>query len=491
MARRRTTTDADAAVEPLDSNVAETGTPVESASEVTPKPRRTRKAPAIALTDASPTDVSPVSEAKGDQPAPKPRRTRAKSADAVVVSDEQSGANVQATDEPAAPARQTRTRRTTKAVVEEVAPTATAEPIVEDAIASQAGDSSRPQRTRGRRRPIENATVVEVPVVTNTGDPVDVDEADEKNDDSLDGSEVTRSRNQRTRRGRGRRGRGGDAVADAGQDTEIAAGEPDDSGTDEASNEPASRSARSRRGRGRRGRTGEQETTEAATVTESSDVTGGESDSDDDDGRGDRRRGRGLRRTRTVAAPQLMLGGDASSETSESDPDEAVAPARRSQRSANLPPAIPLLVPIPEDPLPPVFAPLSADLLERFSASSVRLVNGRPVLHVNSEARPAIMFFVNTEGDFDRSVAQRQIRYAYQAGVRVFTMLAHLPWRTSADERNYSHLEDMLQFVADIAPDAMILPRLIFSPPSGWVRRNPDDMAIGVDGPTGDVSLGS
>ena len=491
MARRRTTTDADAAVEPLDSNVAETGTPVESASEVTQKPRRTRKTPAVATTDATSTETAPVTDTPAEQPAPKPRRTRAKAADVVVVADEQSGANVQATDEPAAPARQTRTRRTTKPVVEEATPTSVAEPMVVEAIAPQVVDLSGPQRTRGRRRPVENATVVEVPVVSNDDDIQTAGQTGEANGESTDGAENFRSRNQRTRRGRGRRGRGGDVVTDAGQDTENAAGDTDETATDETSSDPSSRSARSRRGRGRRGRSGEPETTEVAAGAESSDATGGESDSDDDDGRGDRRRGRGLRRTRTVAAPQLMLGGDGSSETSESDADEAAAPARRSQRSANLPPAIPLLVPIPEEPLPPVFAPLSTDLLERFSASSVRLVNGRPILHVNGDARPAIMFFVNTEGDFDRSVAQRQIRYAYQAGVRVFTMLAHLPWRTSADERNYAHLEEMLQFVADIAPEAMILPRLIFSPPSGWVRRNPDDMAIGVDGPTGDVPLGS
>jgi hypothetical protein len=47
-----------------------------------------------------------------------------------------------------------------------------------------------------------------------------------------------------------------------------------------------------------------------------------------------------------------MLDGDNSSDVSDSETDEA--PARRSQRSANLPPAIPLLVPIPEEPLPPV-----------------------------------------------------------------------------------------------------------------------------------------
>ena len=491
MARRRTTTDADAAVEPLEPNVSETGTTAEPAQEVTPKPRRTRKAPTVTATDAAATETTSVSETPADQPAAKTRRTRSKAAEKTVAIDNPSGVDAQPSDEPVAPARQPRTRRTTKPVVEETATTSIAESTVTETVTSQVVEPSGPQRTRGRRRPIENATVVEVPVLQSNDDSQAAGDAGEVTGESADGAENFRSRNQRTRRGRGRRGRGGEVVSDAAQDAENVTGETDESASDETSSDPSSRSARSRRGRGRRGRSGEPETTEVTAGSESSEGSGSESDNDDDEGRSDRRRGRGLRRTRTVAAPQLMLGGDSASETSDSDAEETTAPARRSQRSANLPPAIPLLVPIPEEPLPPVFAPLSADLLEKFSTSSVRLVNGRPVLHVNGEARPAIMFFVNTEGDFDRSVAQRQIRYAYQAGVRVFTMLAHLPWRTAADERNYAHLEEMLQFVAEIAPEAMILPRLIFSPPSGWVRRNPDDMAIGVDGPTGDVSLGS
>ncbi len=491
MARRRTTTEADAAVEPLNSNVAESGTSTEAEPTVTPKPRRTRKAPTASASEETPAETAAGTDAQAEQPAAKPRRTRAKATEKVVPTDEQSGGDAQASDVAAIPVRQPRARRTAKPAVDEVTSLSVAAPAVVETDAQQGVESSGPQRTRGRRRPVETANVVEIPNVPDTDDSQSDGESGEVNGESTGGSENVRSRNQRTRRGRGRRGRGGEGAPDAGLEAETISSDSDDTAIDEASGDQTSRSARSRRGRSRRGRTGDPEATDGTIGSDSSDVTAGDSDSDDDEGRGDRRRGRGLRRTRTVAAPQLMLGGDSTSESSETDVDEAAVPARRNQRSANLPPSIPLLVPIPEEPLPPVFAPLSSDLLERFSASSVQLINGRPILHVNGEARPAIMFFVNTEGDFDRSVAQRQIRYAYQAGVRVFTMLAHLPWRTSADERNYSHLEDMLQFVAEIAPEAMILPRLIFSPPSGWVRRNPDDMAVGVDGPTGDVSLGS
>ena len=488
MARRRTTTDADASVESPESIVADNGTQSEPTAEATPKPRRTRKPTVVVDGD----EKSTIDAAAPDAAAPKPRRTRAKAVESAATIDAEAVDAPQPADDAAAATRPVRARRTAKPVADAAPAPAVVEPVVVPPVVvvtrgpEAPVDPNAPQRTRGRRRAIENTTVVEAPVASNT----DVAAAsDDTNRSSSDETDNIRSRNQRTRRGRGRRGRGNDVSTDATSDTEGAVGETDEAGSDDTAADGGARTNRSRRGRNRRGRTVETDGSDTNTASDAAEGAGTDSETDDDDGRGDRRRGRGLRRTRTVAAPQLMLDGDNSSDVSDSETDEA--PARRSQRSANLPPAIPLLVPIPEEPLPPVFAPLNAELLQRFSASNITMINGRPVLHVNGEARPAIMFFTNTEGDFDRNVAQRQIRYAYQAGVRIFTMLAHLPWRTGADERNYTHLEEMLQFVADIAPDAMILPRLIFSPPSGWVRRNPDDMAIGVDGPSGDVSLGS
>ena len=490
MARRRTTTDADAAVDSQESNVTDAGNQLETTPDVTPKPRRTRKSPVASTSDATSNEEAPAGDASEVQPAPKPRRTRAKAVEPVAAADE-TVVVAQPTDEPSAPARQTRARRSAKPVVDPASAVADVEPLVVETTTPEVVDLSGPQRTRGRRRPAETTLVIAAPDAVNADDAPAGDSAG-NNEESPETGDAIRSRNQRTRRGRGRRGRGTDVTSEAGPETDDTASVSDDASSGENPVDGVARQGRSRRGRSRRGRAVESDATDANATSDNTEAPGTDSDSDDEDGRGDRRRGRGLRRTRTVAAPQLMLGGgDSSSDSSDSDSDESATPARRNQRSANLPPAIPLLVPIPEEPLPPVFAPLTSELLERFSASSINVVNGRPVLYVNGDARPAIMFFVNTEGDFDRTVAQRQIRYAYQAGVRIFTMLAHLPWRTAADERNYAHLEEMLQFVADIAPDAMILPRLIFSPPSGWVRRNPDDMAIGVDGPTGDVSLGS
>lgn len=147
----------------------------------------------------------------------------------------------------------------------------------------------------------------------------------------------------------------------------------------------------------------------------------------------------------------------------------------------------------PAEPLTPAYQPLPAETLARLAETRVAVRKGVPELIINGEPRLPLWFFVNTEMDPEgaRDTAIRQIRLAYESGVRAFSLLAHLPWRSRAGERRYGPLDDMLQLIADHAPEAFVLPRLIFSPPVSWERANPDEMTRYEDGETGDVSLAS
>lgn len=430
---------------------------VSSKPVTAPRPRRVKPAsvPAPEETIVTPATAVQV-EVKLPQPEPAKRRSRTRVASAGIAADSEmvdtSSASVEVLDTAKPPARQ-RSRGGQR--VSSTNPSAQGAP---DAELGAGSDTSESQ---------------------SSGVSVSVSNQ-EAEGNSL--SEPSFAGGNRNRRSRGRRGQGGDSENREARSTVAQAAET------EVTEDPENpgRGSRNRRSRNRRGRPGD---TDTANTSSTTGVTSAEGEVSTEEG-DDRRRARGLRRTRTVAAPQLMLDG-AVEVNVDSPSDDSASQSRRSSRSSNLPPPIPLLVPIPEEPLPPVFAPLQVDMLARLSKTDLRVVNGRPVLHINGTPHPAIMFFVNTEGDFDRVTAQRQIRYAYQAGVRIFTVLAHLPWRTSAGERIYTHLDDMLQCITEVAPDVMLLPRIIFSPPSGWVRRNPEDMAVGIDGPTGDVSLGS
>ena len=220
------------------------------------------------------------------------------------------------------------------------------------------------------------------------------------------------------------------------------------------------------------------------------------------------RRTRGLRRTRTVAAPTLMVSGEEKptpapieEEATGEATDEGSSRRTRGRRgrretpaaAALLPPPVAgFLAPAPVEPLPPVYVPLSADVLANLVEAKIVVRKGVAELLIGGEPRLPMLFFVNTEmGEEFLPTAQRQIRLAYEAGVRLFTVLCHLPWKTRAGERRYDLLDSVIRFVAENAPEALVLPRLIFSPPASWARQNPGEMVRYVSGEQGDVSLGS
>ncbi len=149
----------------------------------------------------------------------------------------------------------------------------------------------------------------------------------------------------------------------------------------------------------------------------------------------------------------------------------------------------------PQVQLPPPYQPLPDEVLARLPETKVVVSKGIAELVVNGAPQLPLWFFVNTEAAEDpevgRETAIRQIRLAYESGIRFFTLPSHLPWKMRSGERRYDILDSVLQMVAENAPEAMILPRLIFSPPLSWERAHPDEMALYADGEPGDVSFAS
>jgi hypothetical protein len=216
------------------------------------------------------------------------------------------------------------------------------------------------------------------------------------------------------------------------------------------------------------------------------------------------RRTRGLRRTRTVAAPTLMVSPEPevpieSAPAEDDDPEAQALTSRRTRggrRRTRAAEPVEAIAPIRSahtpEPLPPPYVPLPAEVLANLAETRLEKRNGVVELQVSGEVHLPLWFFVNTEMDPEaRPLAQRQIRLAYEAGVRIFTVLAHLPWKTRTGERRYDLLDDVLSFVAENAPEALILPRLIFSPPGSFVRANPGDMVRYANGEEGDISIAS
>lgn len=155
---------------------------------------------------------------------------------------------------------------------------------------------------------------------------------------------------------------------------------------------------------------------------------------------------------------------------------------------------VPVLVPLVE-PVVPEYVPLASEILERLPQVAVVRGNGLPELHVNGIVVTPAFLFVNAEVESEPEVAQeiavREIKRAYAAGVRLFTLMAHLPWRRKSGDRRYDSLNAALATVAENAPDALVLPRLIFSPPVSWERAHENEMSLYDSGEPGDVSIGS
>lgn len=158
-------------------------------------------------------------------------------------------------------------------------------------------------------------------------------------------------------------------------------------------------------------------------------------------------------------------------------------------------PVVAPLLPEVTRPVPvevtPAYKPLVADVLEHLPKGEIRRSRNLPALVIADEVRQPTLFFVNTEDTDGRETAVRQIRLAYESGIRLFSLLAHLPWVGKSGERRYETLDEALELIAENAPEAFVMPRLIFSPPTSWVKVNEGEMTRYEDGETGDVSIAS
>jgi hypothetical protein len=212
------------------------------------------------------------------------------------------------------------------------------------------------------------------------------------------------------------------------------------------------------------------------------------------------RRSRGGRRRRTSESGDAAATESAAEivpETPETPSDDATTERRRLRGPRRVGASAAELSLTPAEPLPPPYQALADDVLARLPETRIVVRKNIPDLQINGEPRLPLWFFVNTEealigGDEEaRTVAQREIRLAYEAGIRFFSVLAHLPSKLRSGERRFGPLDDALQFVAENAPDALVLPRLIFSPTTSWERAHTDQMTLYPNGETGDVSLAS
>ncbi len=468
--------------------------------------------PPLTIADAAPSETSDAGETKPRRRAP---RRKAAEEPSAATPDAPAPDEIAAPATDAAPAEKPKRAPRRRAVKVEAAPEPETAQEVEVAPVTEAVVEEEPvEETPAPVAEVTETEVTDLPVVEPAAEPEILTEtvsdfADETPFEEAVGeatdfpeTDAPVSEKRPRRRRSSRRGGNGngqtettepvaaaetevpEAVASTGDADEVTASTPSPSAPPKAPG--TGRSSR----RNRSGRQNQNTPSEPAPAP-----------SDDS---GAPKRIRGLRRTPApvtefISAPTLA----AEIVPAPAGENEEAAPKRiRGLRTRRVVPAAATLVAptlvaevAPQELLPPPYQPLPDEVLARLPETKIVVNKGISELVVNGTAQLPLWFFVNTEAAEDpevgRETAIREIRLAYESGIRFFTLPSHLPWKMRSGERRYDILDAVLQMVADNAPDAMILPRLIFSPPLSWERAHPDEMALYTDNEPGDISFAS
>ncbi len=105
--------------------------------------------------------------------------------------------------------------------------------------------------------------------------------------------------------------------------------------------------------------------------------------------------------------------------------------------------------------------------------AELRDYNGAPTIFVNGEARPPLFFCADPNPDPEHPF-KAQAEMAREAGVRFYTFGLPMPWPEPGAKADFTPVDQAIQDLLDIVPDALLMPRFsITPPPHWWLDENP------------------
>ncbi|MGO8670916.1 MAG: hypothetical protein ACLQVD_06090 [Capsulimonadaceae bacterium] len=190
----------------------------------------------------------------------------------------------------------------------------------------------------------------------------------------------------------------------------------------------------------------------------------------DEAGRRGRRPRRGGRRRRNddnleiTEDTTLIVGGDTDVEEEEEEEEEIEDE---------------VLLPYPPPPPPVYVAPIMVEPVQRTDeyAPAIAAVverdnrGGHPWIVINGERVSPAFLFVNTESASDGDVVESQIRCAAAQGIHLYSSVIYLPLKNAYGERSFGQIDAVVQQILSADPDAYIMPRLQFVPPTTGYER--------------------
>ncbi len=104
--------------------------------------------------------------------------------------------------------------------------------------------------------------------------------------------------------------------------------------------------------------------------------------------------------------------------------------------------------------------------------ANVTLINGTPILKINDEAVPPLIFFFNTETGSGQHYLEPQVRMAADAGVHIYSMpFDGWPWSFGGDipgPESFQYMDAILDRFLEVNPKALFIPRIRSTPPHSW-----------------------
>lgn len=160
---------------------------------------------------------------------------------------------------------------------------------------------------------------------------------------------------------------------------------------------------------------------------------------------------------------------------------------RRDNRRVDSEPEAPAPAPVKPEPIP---APMREVVRIPSDAPQVVMRDGVPTLVRNGVTYPPLFFFGNASDERRLATVLEQVRYAYDSGIRVFVHYVELDVTPSGSA------DDAAQFAAyllkqtlDVAPDAQVIFRTVFTAATGWEAAYPKAKYFAESGGLGEPSI--
>lgn len=141
----------------------------------------------------------------------------------------------------------------------------------------------------------------------------------------------------------------------------------------------------------------------------------------------------------------------------------------------------------------PAVAALSEIMTEDLFLNTLECKVAGTRLLVGDKLLAPLMFFGNSEWKHWQSKLADEIRLAASRGVHVHSLVLHFPVFGDDRPKDFSHIDEVLEYALAADPNALFFPRIPLLVPetAWWMKNHPSEMMWFTDGKSGEPSIAS